>query len=125
LIIPDPSKNESFYARFHDGTVHITSQPSAYVNLSFVGTDIYLYGSSGPSSGSYSVTLDGQTALPSSAYAAENSTLPYLLYSASNLSASEAHSLQLTNLGNEGNTTIGTDLLFDYALLTVPIAVQG
>lgn len=120
----DPSRNEASFARFWDSTAHFTSNTSAFVNLSFVGTDIALYGASGPAFGSYQVELDGQLT-NATAYASENGTLPHLLYSSSGLNASQSHSLVLRNLGNNGNTSQGSQMLLDYATLTVPVAPQG
>lgn len=122
--ISDPSRNEAAFAQFWDRTAHFTSNSSAYVNLSFVGSGIALYGASGPSYGSYQVELDGQIT-DSTAYAAENGTLPHLLYSSSGLNASQPHSLVLRNLGNNGNTTQGSQMLLDYATLTVAVAPEG
>ncbi|KAK9893956.1 hypothetical protein P389DRAFT_111002 [Cystobasidium minutum MCA 4210] len=120
----DPSRNESSFRTFHDATAHFTSNTSAYVNLSFVGTDIALYGASGPEYGNYQVVLDGQST-DATAYAANNGTLPYLLYSASGLNVSQPHQLTLRNLGNNGNETQGSRLLLDYATVTVPLAPEG
>lgn len=109
---------------FHDGTAHFTTNTSAFVNLTFVGTDIALYGASGPQFGSYQVELDGQTTT-SSAYASQNGTLPHLLFGSAGLNATQTHSLVLRNLGNNGNSTQGEEMLLDYAVLTVPVAPRG
>lgn len=92
--------------------------------MTFIGTGIELYGASGPAFGSYSVELDGQNTT-STAFSATNGTLPHLLYSTSGLNVSQQHSLVLRNLGNDGNTTQGSQMLLDFAKLTVPIAAEG
>lgn len=120
----DPSKNEESFAVFWDGTAHFTSNSSAYVNLTFTGSGLDIYGASGPAYGSYSVEVDGQTTT-ASAYAPVNGTLPHLLYTTSGLNVSQQHSLVLRNLGNNGNSTQGSRMLLDFARLTVPLAPDG
>lgn len=120
----DPSKNEEAFAVFRDGTAHFTSNASAYVNLTFVGTGLDIYGASGPAYGSYDVQIDGQSTI-ATAYAPENGTTPYLMYTTSGLNVSQEHTLVLRNLGNNGNTTQGSLMLLDFASLSVPISAQG
>lgn len=122
--LSDPSKNEEAFAVFLDGTAHFTSNSSAYVNLTFAGTGLDIYGASGPAYGSYSVELDGQTTT-ATAYAPVNGTLPHLLYTTSDLNTSQQHFLVLRNLGNNGNSTQGSQMLLDFARLTVPVAARG
>ncbi|KAF9254793.1 hypothetical protein L218DRAFT_975779 [Marasmius fiardii PR-910] len=82
------------------GTWHVTDVVGAEVSLGFDGPSLWIYGHSGPSYGSYSITIDDQVTLTRSAYAASNVSTPYLLYGTTNLTDS-AHTVRLRNLGKQ------------------------
>lgn len=87
-----------------------------------LGTDIYVYGASGPTYGSFSISVDNQT-VTGSAYSAQEG-VPYLLYYKNGLASDVQHILNITNLGpvnaGEGNTT-----LLDYIQTTIELAPAG
>lgn len=81
-----------------------------------------MYGASGPSFGSYEISLDGGSQVLS-AHASQNAT-NYLLYSSTNLTYSN-HTLKVTNLGAKDNDNGGNQFLFDYLDTTVQLAPAG
>ncbi|KAG6896780.1 hypothetical protein C0992_006130 [Termitomyces sp. T32_za158] len=89
----------------------------------WMGPAIFIYGSSGPPYGSYEVEIDS-TVSTLSAYAANNSSGPTLLYGASNLTYA-AHTLTLRNVGAKNGDAGGNTLLFDYLQTTVQLAPAG
>lgn len=132
---------DSFLTTLVDGTYHETSVNSQ-TTLSFAGellpgpigclkltqytkgSALYLYGVAGPSQGFYTVNLDhGATSAPLSAFASANSS-NHLLWSASDLAEGD-HTLEITNLGQNGNSSVGDSLLIDYALLTTIAGAEG
>ncbi|CAE6542126.1 unnamed protein product [Rhizoctonia solani] len=85
------------------GTAHRTTTYGAQAILEFEGSDILLYGGTGPDHGMFKVKLDGQAELEL------NSTSPVLhppslLFASSNLEAG-SHRLEVTNL-EEGKVMI-------------------
>jgi len=85
---------------------------------------LYLYGVAGPSQGFYTINLDhGATSAPLSAFASAN-TSNHLLWSAVDLAEGD-HTLEITNLGQNGNSSVGESLLIDYALLTAVGGAEG
>ncbi|KAL0578803.1 hypothetical protein V5O48_003215 [Marasmius crinis-equi] len=90
------------------------------VQLKFLGPSISVYGHAGPSYGSYAITIDDKVTLTRTAYAATNASLPYALYSTTNLT-NTAHTLTLHNLGKQGTDAGGNALLFDF--ISVPIVL--
>lgn len=132
---------DTFLSTLVDGTYHAASSPNQTTALSFsgklscaidrghrahsclLGSAVYLYGVAGPSQGFYSLTLDGRsTSAPLSAFASSNISNT-LLWSASDLS-SDPHTLEITNLGQNGNSSVGNALLIDYALVTAVISAE-
>jgi len=87
-----------------------------------LGSAFYLYGLTGPTGTSFSVSLEGNSTNHSS-YAA-TPTPRSLLYSLTNLTEDSFHSLRVTNLGalqaGEGNT-----LTIDSAKVEVALAPVG
>lgn len=113
---------DQFLSTLVDATYHATKLAGKNATLSFAGTAIYLYGTTGPAQGFYDVNLDnGVTSAPVSAYAAANTT-NHLLYSATGLT-NTAHSVVLTNLGSMNGS--GNELLIDYALGTALVGAAG
>ncbi|KAK1234999.1 hypothetical protein PQX77_001786 [Marasmius sp. AFHP31] len=102
------------------GTWHTTDVvgEQSEVSLGFIGTSITVYGHSGPSYGSYSVTIDDKVTLTQSAYAGSNASLPYALYTTTNLT-NEHHTLKLRNLGKQGSDAGGSALLLDFVKVPV------
>lgn len=123
---PNPSleSNAVENAQYFDRTYHATSTVGASLTYLFQGTSLYVYSAAGPSRGSVEVTLDGTNATTVSAYAAENSTQPYLLYSTSGLYSLVTHNLTMTNLGAVASGE-GDSMLLDYILSTVQLAPTG
>ncbi|KAF7365659.1 hypothetical protein MVEN_00439500 [Mycena venus] len=122
---PDPSSS-SFNANNSQwlmGTFHSTTVVNTTISFNFTGPAIYVFGASGPAYGSYEVLVDG-TSTTKSAYAAANVSLPYLLYSADNLTYA-AHTLTLRNLGKQGADAGGDAFLFDFLRATVQLAPAG
>ncbi|CAE6437666.1 unnamed protein product [Rhizoctonia solani] len=78
------------------GTAHRTTTYGARAILEFEGSDILLYGGTGPGHGLFKVKVDGQPELTLNA-AAPLEHPPSLLYASSNLEAG-THRLEITNL---------------------------
>ncbi|KAG1861612.1 hypothetical protein DFJ58DRAFT_872394 [Suillus subalutaceus] len=100
---------------FNNGTGHSTSVNEASVTLTFTGMSpesVSIFGTVGPGSGLYSVSLDSQQATQYNA-TAYLTFYEVMLYHADNLGAGQ-HQLTLANLPE----TIGQTLNIDYALLT-------
>ncbi|ORY92561.1 hypothetical protein BCR35DRAFT_298021 [Leucosporidium creatinivorum] len=115
---------DSFLETLVDGTYHETASANTTTSLSFAGSALYLYGVAGPSQGFYTLNLDnGATSAPLSAFASANSS-NHLLWSAVDLAEGD-HTLEITNLGQNGDSSVGESLLIDYALLTVVAGAEG
>ncbi|KAG8846602.1 hypothetical protein FRB96_001946 [Tulasnella sp. 330] len=107
-----------------EGTWHQTSVVNASVILNFEGPAIYIYGASGPSYGSYAITIDGAESTYS-AYSATNASNPHLLYGNSDLSYSN-HQLEIRNMGAFQASDQGASaFLLDYILATVQLGPAG
>ncbi|KAL0069941.1 hypothetical protein AAF712_002836 [Marasmius tenuissimus] len=121
---PDPwsSTYNSDSPEWVRGTWHKTEVvgEKSEVKFDFIGPSITVYGHSGPSYGSYSVTIDDKVTLTRSAYATSNASLPYALYTTTNLT-NAAHTIKLRNLGKQGSDAGGNALLLDF--ITVPIVL--
>lgn len=97
---------------FNNGTGHSTSVSDASVTFIFSADSVSIFGTTGPSNGLYTVSLDSQQA-------AQYNATTYLtfyevmLYHADNLGPGQ-HQLTITNLPE----TNGQTLNIDYALLT-------
>lgn len=108
-----PSNLSSFYG----STGHTASKLGSTFNFTFAGDAVSLYGSSGPSSGPYSVQLDDQ---PPKSYVATQTTYTAqtLLFYGSNLTAG-THTLHVVNQAN-------ALLEIDYAeIYTLPMFSNG
>ncbi|KAL0565477.1 hypothetical protein V5O48_016548 [Marasmius crinis-equi] len=93
------------------------------IKLGFLGSSISVYGHSGPEYGSYAITIDDKVTLTRSAYAASNaSSLPYALYTTTNLT-NTPHTLTLRNLGKQGEDAGGNAFLLDF--ISIPVVVGG
>ncbi|KZV86589.1 hypothetical protein EXIGLDRAFT_774481 [Exidia glandulosa HHB12029] len=116
---PDPSKKDqsqaALAAGYSKGTYHLTSVSGQSWSLNFTGTDVSIFGSSGPDYGTFDVLLDGEKT-SQSAWATEltNSTR---LWAKSNLTSGSIHTLTATN----GNAS----MLFDHVGITLDIAASG
>ncbi|KAI5886975.1 uncharacterized protein SCHCODRAFT_02602681 [Schizophyllum commune H4-8] len=98
------------------GTYHYTETEGASVSFNFTGPTVWVFGAAGPDYGDYEVRLD-QVVLQRSAHQDSNATLPYVLYSAQNLTY-DHHELTLSSRGNGG-------LLLDFIQTTVQLAPKG
>ncbi|KAG8770584.1 hypothetical protein FRC12_004176 [Ceratobasidium sp. 428] len=83
---------------FRSGTVHSTNTYGAAASLKFEGSEVFLYGSTGPNHGQYKIQLDNQLALELNGTAPALHTQT-LLYTTSDLAPGE-HQLVITNLGD-------------------------
>jgi len=119
---PSPawSTNVVNIGSFMGGSGHSTSQKNAYVEYTFTGAAVALYGTVGPNNAPYSVQLDGGHMTNYSATKVD--FVPQtLLYRADNL-GSGSHSLLVQNQ----QTTPGQVLQIDYAIVyTVPSVSSG
>ncbi|KDN35018.1 hypothetical protein RSAG8_11961, partial [Rhizoctonia solani AG-8 WAC10335] len=86
-------QNQKDYLR---GTAHRTTTYGAQAILEFQGSDILLYGGTGPNHGMFKVKLDGQAELDLNG-TAPVAHPPSLLFASSNLEAGN-HRLEVTNL---------------------------
>ncbi|KAK1226321.1 hypothetical protein PQX77_010706 [Marasmius sp. AFHP31] len=104
------------------GTWHRTEVAGerSEVKLDFIGPSITVYGHSGPSYGSYSITIDDKVTLTRSAYSPSNASLPYPLYTTTNLT-NAAHTIKLRNIGKQATDGGGGAFLLDF--VTVPIVL--
>lgn len=152
--LADPSNRTqaASNAAYFDGTYHSTSAVNASISFNFTGactsllthrrransasdtfvslaihtgSDIYVYGASGPSFGSIEIALDGASSASTvvSAYAT-NTTVPHLVYEAHNLSTPSMHQLVMKNLGPRSQEE-GSSMLLDFVKTTVQLAPQG
>ncbi|KAF8749023.1 hypothetical protein RHS01_10409 [Rhizoctonia solani] len=84
---------------------HVTRTAGATATLDFQGSEITLYGRTGPNFGMFRVQVDNQEALTLNA-TRENSYPPTVLYTTNGLSAGK-HTITLTNL--EANKALAVD----------------
>ncbi|CED84703.1 hypothetical protein [Phaffia rhodozyma] len=128
---PNPQLNPGWFndtsqagadAVWHEATWHKTNVPGASVAFNFTGSSLYVWGATGPTCGSYQITLDGNVS-NHTAYNTVNGTDRFLLYGASNLSYS-AHELTLQNLGDLDGQS-GGELLLDLVEVAVAFAGAG
>ncbi|KAK0221386.1 hypothetical protein IW262DRAFT_895121 [Armillaria fumosa] len=122
---PDPSSSDfnAASSQWWMGTYHATETINASISFNFTGPAIYIYGNSGPSYGSYEVTIDSNTTTLS-AYSSNNASEPYLLYGSSALEYAN-HTLTLKNVGAKGSDGGGNGFLFDYLRMTVQLGPKG
>ncbi|PBK63086.1 hypothetical protein ARMSODRAFT_942751 [Armillaria solidipes] len=132
---PDPSSSDfnAASSQWWMGTYHATETINASFSFNFTGIftsfavferpAIYIYGNSGPSYGSYEVTIDSNTTTLS-AYSSNNASEPYLLYGSSALEYAN-HTLTLKNVGAKGSDGGGNGFLFDYLRMTVQLGPKG
>ncbi|KAH7108407.1 hypothetical protein BKA62DRAFT_682083 [Auriculariales sp. MPI-PUGE-AT-0066] len=100
-----------------------TSQPGATASLSFSGTGISIFGSTGPNHGQYSVSIDGgaQQVLSGST-ATVVAQVP--LFSASGLTSGD-HTIVITNNGVNGQTGVfDIDFMAFEAALSPPVIID-
>lgn len=112
-----------------DGTYHATGTVNASCTVSFSGESIRLYGVVGTAGGNYQIDLSQSGgALPStvikSSYAAVN-TSNAVLFEQTGLNASQSYAVTITNLGDQGNSSIGTQLMLDYGVVSARIGGPG
>ncbi|KIM41838.1 hypothetical protein M413DRAFT_138966 [Hebeloma cylindrosporum] len=107
------------------GTFHETKTKGASVSLNFTGPAIYIYGSMGPTYGSYEVEIDS-VQMQYSAYRESADNSSKLLFSASSLTYAN-HSLVLRNLGARSDVGDkgGDAFLLDYIDATIQLAPAG
>ncbi|KAK0504460.1 hypothetical protein EDD18DRAFT_1276388 [Armillaria luteobubalina] len=122
---PDPSSSDfnAATSQWWMGTYHATETINASISFNFTGPAIYIYGASGPSYGSYEVTIDSNTTTLS-AYSSNNASEPYLLYGSSALEYAN-HTLTIKNVGAKGSDGGGNEFLFDFLRMTVQLGPKG
>ncbi|KAF8181035.1 hypothetical protein BJ912DRAFT_882471 [Pholiota molesta] len=123
---PDPSaSNYSTAGPWLRGTYHQTDSKDASVGLNITGPALYIYGTKGPSYGSYEVEIDS-VALQYSAYQQNTDNSSLLLFSASNLTYA-SHNIVLRNLGAQPSLGDkgGDSFLLDYIQTTIQVAPAG
>lgn len=116
------SANGSYTGPGFDGTQHVAAQAGASLNFSFTGSNVALYGATGPSFGAYTVQIDGGAPTRGVAYQ-QNGTTYRQLYAQQSL-AQGPHSVVVTSLGAD-TSGYGSQLLFDYAAVTVQVGGAG
>ncbi|KAF8305881.1 hypothetical protein DL93DRAFT_2089189 [Clavulina sp. PMI_390] len=106
---PDPSNATQVAlqksAGYYMGTYHSTNVQGATWSLNFTGTSIAVFGSTGPSFGSYTINLDGNTTSHSGWADSSTACNGCQLYEATGLSAGPTHTITFTN----GNSTMLLD----------------
>ena len=91
---------------------------SSFIHNADVGSEIHLYGDTGPAYGAYSLQLDQGTPDLRSAYFPALAVGPaHYLYSLRNLTEGR-HELVITNLGTREGLVEGDGFLLDYVLVT-------
>ncbi|RSH91113.1 hypothetical protein EHS25_010289 [Saitozyma podzolica] len=103
---------------FWNSSISWTTSNGSSTTLSFVGTDIYAYGLSGPSQSPYIAQLDNSTVGTYTARAADTD-YHHLLFSAHDLQDGVTHQLTLVNAQE------GASLAFDYAVVTSVAAFES
>ncbi|KAB5593174.1 hypothetical protein CTheo_3404 [Ceratobasidium theobromae] len=92
---------------YHNSTAHVTSTSGATTTLNFDGSEVFLYGGTGPTYGTFQVQVDDQSVVLNATTGVAHQSA--LLYTASGL-GSGSHRLQVTNLQG------GKFLDIDYAV---------
>ncbi|WWC62524.1 uncharacterized protein I303_105120 [Kwoniella dejecticola CBS 10117] len=107
---------EALLGEFWNSSISWTEQQGAWMELSFVGTDIWAYGIDGPEYGDIEFTLDGRKMEhgdEGSSQDSEEQDYHHLLLDLHELENGE-HTLRYTNAGAEG---AGKRMSFDYAVI--------
>ncbi|RXW18095.1 hypothetical protein EST38_g7766 [Candolleomyces aberdarensis] len=100
------------------GTYRRTQTRNATIRIEFWGSEIHLYGDTGPAYGAYSLQLDqGTPDLRSAFYPALAVGPAHYLHSLRNLTEGR-HELVITNLGTREGLVEGEGFLLDYVLVT-------
>jgi len=123
LTTVDPSSRE-----WHLGTCKRTERTGATATIEFYGSEIYLYGDTGPLYGGFSIAVDNGTATEhDNFYPAQAAGKSHFMAAVKNLTEGR-HTLTLTNVGGreELNFSSGAFLL-DFAVVRqrVGLAVNG
>ncbi|PPQ83210.1 hypothetical protein CVT25_004269 [Psilocybe cyanescens] len=107
------------------GTFHQTTIKGASVSLNITGPALYVYGSTGPTFGSYEIEIDS-TVLRYSAYSQTSKNVSTLLFAASNLTFAN-HNVVLRNVGAQvdAGDKGGDGFLLDYIHSTIQLAPAG
>ncbi|CAK9780428.1 unnamed protein product [Cutaneotrichosporon oleaginosum] len=100
---PNPQDNPMWWnasadvtnSPWHQATYHYTEVQGARAAFNFTGSSISVYGATGPTTSSYTVTIDGNV----NALQVSNSTGRTVLYEAHNLT-SDTHQLEIVNSGS-------------------------
>ncbi|KAF9054145.1 hypothetical protein BJ165DRAFT_1337721 [Panaeolus papilionaceus] len=125
---PDPSASDFDASKspWMRGTYHETTTKGASVRFEITGPAVYIYGAKGPDFGSFEIQIDHYTGI-FSAYSAQESGRPQVLYAASNLTYGH-HMITLTNLGalpDYGIDKGGNGFWLDYIDTTIQVAPPG
>ena len=93
--------------------------------MHFSGSEIHLYGDSGPAYGAYSLILDDEEPVVDTAfYPALAVGRAHLVHSLTNLTEGR-HELVVTNLGNRGDLIEGNGFLLDFAIARQKVGIPG
>lgn len=107
------------------GTYKRTEVRNATVTIEFWGSEIALYGDTGPAYGAYSLSVDGGDPTIHSAFARDRGRGPaHHLHTLEGLSDGR-HQLVITALGTREGLSEGSSFLFDYATAKQKIAEPG
>ncbi|KAG2005618.1 hypothetical protein CC2G_002008 [Coprinopsis cinerea AmutBmut pab1-1] len=107
---PIPQRN------WHLWTYKRTETPNATVSIEFWGSELYLYGDTGPAYGVYSLALDDETPTVHTAfYPALAAGRSHLMHTLRNLTEGR-HELTITNLGTRDGLNEGPAFLLDFAV---------
>ncbi|KAH6912140.1 hypothetical protein BKA70DRAFT_1266755 [Coprinopsis sp. MPI-PUGE-AT-0042] len=107
------------------GTYRRTEVRNASVTIEFWGSELHLYGDTGPTYGAYALSVDGEDPTIHSAFARDRGKGPsHLLHSLRDLSEGR-HEVVITALGTREGLSEGESLLFDYAVARQRVAEPG
>ncbi|TFK29181.1 hypothetical protein FA15DRAFT_652320 [Coprinopsis marcescibilis] len=107
------------------GTYKRTNTVNSSIKIDFYGSEIHLYGDSGPAYGAYSLKLDDEEAVIGSAYYPALAVgRAHHVHSLTDLTEGK-HELVVTNLGNRAELIEGNGFLLDFAIAKQKVGVPG
>ncbi|KAI0091112.1 hypothetical protein BDY19DRAFT_683874 [Irpex rosettiformis] len=93
----DSSLNDPSVGSYLNHSFHATESQNANATISFNGSAVYVFGAFGPNHDAYTVTLDRQSTTYNGSSGAGPALFQQLMFSATDLSTEESHTLTVEN----------------------------